>query len=129
MPTVQYHLFTNSPRACLKKAFCKMCVTICRRFCSDEGIVAGYDNLIRAKYTTKWGVQIAGMIFQTRSRLIFFTGSLVNSKYLFPYLYSKFAYLSKIIYVLLNFKYIINSNTLILYVIYNSMLYMIDCQC
>ena len=47
-----------------------MCVTICRRFCSDEGIVAGYDNRIRAKYTTKWGVQIAGMIFQTRSRII-----------------------------------------------------------
>ena len=46
-----------------------MCVTICGRFCSDEGIVAGYDNRIRAKYTTKWGVQIAGMIFQTRSRV------------------------------------------------------------
>ena len=54
-------------RACLKKAFCKMCVTICGRFCPDEGVVAGYDNRIRAKYTAKWGVQIAGMIFQTRS--------------------------------------------------------------
>ena len=43
-----------------------MCVTICGRFCSDEGVVAGYDNRIRAKYTAKWGVQIAGMIFQTR---------------------------------------------------------------
>ena len=52
-------------RACLKKAFCKMCVTICGRFCPDEGVVAGYDNRIRAKYTAKWGVQIAGMIFQT----------------------------------------------------------------
>ena len=31
-------------RACLKKAFCKMCVTICGRFCPDEGAVAGYDN-------------------------------------------------------------------------------------
>ena len=29
-------------RACLKKAFCKMCVTICGRFRSDEGAVAGY---------------------------------------------------------------------------------------
>ena len=57
------------PRACLKKAFCKMCVTICGRFCPDEGVVAGYDNRIRAKYTAKWGVQIAGMIFQTGSRL------------------------------------------------------------
>ena len=44
-----------------------MCVTICGRFCPDEGVVAGYDNRIRAKYTAKWGVQIAGMIFQTRS--------------------------------------------------------------
>ena len=54
-------------RACLKKAFCKMCVTICGRFCPDKGAVAGYGNRIRAKYTAKWGVQIAGMIFQTGS--------------------------------------------------------------
>ena len=45
-----------------------MCVTICGRFCPDEGVVAGYDNRIRAKYTAKWGVQIVEMIFQTRSR-------------------------------------------------------------
>ena len=45
-----------------------MCVTICGRFCPDEGVVAGYDNRIWAKYTAKWGVQIAGMIFQTRSK-------------------------------------------------------------
>ena len=45
-----------------------MCVTICGRFRSDEGVVAGYDNRIRAKYTAKWGVQIAGMIFQTGSK-------------------------------------------------------------
>ena len=54
-------------RACLKNALRKMCVTICGRFCSDEGVVAGYDR-IRTKYTAKWDVQIAGMIFQTRSR-------------------------------------------------------------
>ena len=54
-------------RACLKKAFCKMCVTICGRFRSDEGAVAGYGKRIRAKSPAKWGVQIAGMIFQTRS--------------------------------------------------------------
>ena len=53
----------------MKKAFCKMCVTICGRFRSDEGAVAGYGNRIRVKYTAKWGVQIAGMIFQTRSRI------------------------------------------------------------
>ena len=54
-------------RACLKKAFCKMCVTICGRFCPIEGGVAGYANRKRAEYTAKWGVQIAGMIFQTGS--------------------------------------------------------------
>ena len=31
-------------RACLKKAFCKMCVTICGRFCPDEGAVVDYGN-------------------------------------------------------------------------------------
>ena len=56
-------------RTCLKKAFCKMCVIICGRFRSDEGAVAGYGNRIRVKYTAKWGVQIAGMIFQTRSKV------------------------------------------------------------
>ena len=59
-------------RACLKKAFCKMCVTICGIFCPDEGAVAGYGNWIRVKYPAKWGVQIAGMIFQTRSNLYLF---------------------------------------------------------
>nr|WP_306770040.1 DUF6783 domain-containing protein [Blautia wexlerae] len=44
-----------------------MCVTICGRFCPDEGVVAGYSNRIRAKYTAKWGVQIVRMIFQTHS--------------------------------------------------------------
>ena len=44
-----------------------MCVTICGRFRSDEGAVAGYGNRIRVKSPAKWGVQIAGMIFQTRS--------------------------------------------------------------
>ena len=47
-----------------------MCVTICGRFRPDEGAVAGYGNRIRVKYTAKWGVQIAGMIFQTRSKTI-----------------------------------------------------------
>ena len=41
-----------------------MCVTICGRFLPDEGAVAGYGNRIRVKYTAKWGVQIAGMIFR-----------------------------------------------------------------
>ena len=46
-----------------------MCVTICGRFYPDEGVVAGYDNRIRVKSPTKWGVQIAGMIFQTHSKV------------------------------------------------------------
>ena len=40
-----------------------MYVTICGRFCPNEGGVAGYVNRMRAKYTAKWGMQIAGMIF------------------------------------------------------------------
>ena len=66
--------FSHSPynffaffRACLKNAFCKMCVTICGRFRLNEGGVAGYVNWMKAKYTANWDVQIAGMIFQTRS--------------------------------------------------------------
>ena len=61
-------LFQTRSRACLKKAFCKMCVTICGRFRPDEGAVAGYGNRIRVKSPAKWGVQITGMIFQTRSK-------------------------------------------------------------
>ena len=61
--------YETYPRACLKKAFCKMCVTICGIFCPDEGAVTGYGNWIRVKYPAKWGVQIAGMIFQTHSNV------------------------------------------------------------
>ena len=50
-----------------KNAFCKMCVTICGRFRLNESGVAGYVNWMKAKYTANWGVQIVGMIFQTRS--------------------------------------------------------------
>ena len=53
-------------------AFRKMCVTICGRFCPDEGAVAGYGNRIRAKYTAKWDAQIVRMIFQTRYKLQIF---------------------------------------------------------
>ena len=61
-------IFQTRSRACLKNTFRKIYVTICGRFCPDEGVVAGYGNRIRAKYTAKWGVQIVEMIFQTRSR-------------------------------------------------------------
>ena len=38
-------------------------------FVLNEGGVAGYVNRMKAKYTAKWGVQIAGMIFQTGSKI------------------------------------------------------------
>ena len=57
-----------SARACLQKAFHNMCVTICGRFHPDKGAVAGCGNRIRVKSPAKWGVHIAGMIFQTRSK-------------------------------------------------------------
>ena len=46
-----------------------MCATICGRFRLNEVGVAGYVNRMKAKYTAKWGVQIAGMIFQTGSKI------------------------------------------------------------
>ena len=57
----------------LKHAFCKIYVTICGRFCTNEGGVAGYCNRIWAKDTANWGVQIAGMVFQTRSSIAIIT--------------------------------------------------------
>ena len=33
--------------------------------------VAGYGNRMRVKYTAKWSLQIAEMIFQTRSSTFF----------------------------------------------------------
>ena len=56
-----------SSRACLKKAFRELRVSVCGRFYPNEGGVAGYGNRMRVKYTAKWGLQIAEMIFQTRS--------------------------------------------------------------
>ena len=45
-----------------------MFVTICGRLCPYESDVAGCGNRIWAKSPANWGVQIAGMIFQTRSK-------------------------------------------------------------
>ncbi|MFR8221690.1 MAG: DUF6783 domain-containing protein [Blautia faecis] len=36
----------------------------------DEGAEAWLRQPVRVKYTAKWGMQIAGMIFQTGSRSI-----------------------------------------------------------
>ena len=57
-------------RACLKKAFRELRVPVCGRFYPNEGGVAGYGNRMRVKYTAKWGLQIAEMIFQTRSKAV-----------------------------------------------------------
>ncbi|MFR4206936.1 MAG: DUF6783 domain-containing protein [Blautia sp.] len=51
----------------MKKAFRKLRVPVCGRFCPNEGGVAGYGNRMRVKYTAKWGLQLAEMVFQTRS--------------------------------------------------------------
>ena len=54
-------------RAYLKKAFRELRVPVCGRFYPNEGGVAGYGNRMRVKSPAKWGLQIAEMIFQTRS--------------------------------------------------------------
>ncbi|MEE1416196.1 MAG: DUF6783 domain-containing protein [Lachnospiraceae bacterium] len=48
-----------------------MRVPVCGRFYPNKGGVAGYGNRMRVKYTAKWGLQIAEMIFQTRSNVLF----------------------------------------------------------
>ena len=55
-------------RACLKIAFCQLYATICGRFDPNEGDVVGYAERMRSKDAAKWGVQMAGMNFQTRSK-------------------------------------------------------------
>ena len=47
---------SSFPRVCLKNAFCKIYVTLCGRFCLNEGGVAGYVNRMKTKYTAKWGM-------------------------------------------------------------------------
>ena len=56
----------------MKKAFRELRVPVCGRFYPNEGGVAGYGNRMRVKYTANWGLQIAEMIFQTRSRASYF---------------------------------------------------------
>ena len=63
-----FSLHKQHARACLKKAFRELRVLVCGRFYPNEGVVAGYGNRMRVKYTAKWGLQIAEMIFKTRSR-------------------------------------------------------------
>ena len=56
------------PRACLKMTSARCALQFCGRFRLNEGGVAGYVNWMKAKYTANWGVQVVGMVFQTRSR-------------------------------------------------------------
>ena len=68
-PTIlSAHYTSPIARACLKKAFCKMCVTICRRFCPDEDAVVGYGNRIRVKYTAKCDVHGISLITMDQLR-------------------------------------------------------------
>ena len=48
-----------------------MCFPICGRFVPNERGVAGYVDRIWCKYAAKWGTQMVGMNFQTRSRCCF----------------------------------------------------------
>ena len=76
----------------MKKAFCKMCVTVCGRFFLNEGGVAGYVNRMKVNYAAKWGVQIAGMIFQTRSNIAHGRKEVSHLKIWYPFfsLFTKF---------------------------------------
>ena len=56
-----------------------MCVTVCGRCCLNEGGVAGYVNRMKVKYAAKWGVQIAGMIFQTRSKIVLLSQLVISN--------------------------------------------------
>jgi GTP-binding protein EngB required for normal cell division len=49
----------------------KAIVPVRGRFYPNKGGVAGYGNRMRVKYTAKWSLQIAEMIFQTRSSTFF----------------------------------------------------------
>ena len=55
------------PRACLKNAFCKMCITIYGIFCLHSVAVARYAALIQAKSPANCDAHLAESIFQTRS--------------------------------------------------------------
>ncbi len=47
-------------RACLKKAFRELRVSVCGRFYPNEGGVAGYGNRMRVKYTAVLVEQTTG---------------------------------------------------------------------
>ena len=67
----------SDAKACLKRLSARCASQFVGDFVRG-GAVAGYGNRIRAKYTAKWGVQIAGMIFQTGSSNIIINKGCVN---------------------------------------------------
>ena len=60
-------------------AFRELRVPVCGRFYPNEGGVAGYGNRMRVKSPAKWGLQIAEMIFQTRSKAPTYATRLLSS--------------------------------------------------
>ena len=68
------NILTRLIRACLKTHSRHPQAPICGRYVPYKGGVAGYGNRIWGRYTAKWGIQIAGMGFQTPSRLSQLTG-------------------------------------------------------
>ena len=90
------NVFLTHPRACLKKAFCKMYATICGRFDQDEGAVACYDNQLRIKYTAKWDVQIAKWFFKYISEFFSYCFVVFQLCAVLFYLYTIFLFQSEL---------------------------------
>nr|WP_320952013.1 DUF6783 domain-containing protein [Hungatella effluvii] len=67
-----------------------MYVTFCGRFVPDERGVVGYVKRIRGKSPAKWGVQMAGMNFQTRPNIYF--GNAIQAVSLFKYIPTPFLF-------------------------------------
>ena len=63
-----------------------------RRRCGD------YSNRIRTKYTAKWGVQIVGMIFQTRSNTTKSEAGIWKKFYMPASLFYRFVYSFTLLY-------------------------------
>lgn len=47
-----------------------MCFTVCGEFIPNLGVIAGYVDEIWDEFSAKWGVQIEGMNFKTRSSIM-----------------------------------------------------------
>ena len=67
LPRKFSNVYLSSSRACLKNAFCKMCITIYGIFCFHSVAVARYATLIQAKSPANCDAHLAESIFQTRS--------------------------------------------------------------